>query len=134
MTIQLFKLLVDLARALLGELDHPRPADALAGQVGEQIGLGVADQSDDRGAFVAERALALQEPRRCPREHVVGGVLDQRAPDVRVDVADVDVRRAGAVRGRARPRATRRAWSMSATTSTSCPGCTFAPTRTTSSA
>src|SRR5581483_8221419 len=51
--------LVDLPRAPLGELEHPRLADAVAREVCEQIGLGVADESHDRGALVAERALPL---------------------------------------------------------------------------
>ena len=106
-TTQLLRPLVRLARELFAELRHPRLADAIAGQVGEQLRLRVAGQRDDRGVLVAEVLRPLEEPRRRPREHVVRGVLDQRPADVLVRVADVDVRRARAVRRRAPPRARR---------------------------
>ena len=86
--------LVRLPRELLAELHHPRFADAIARQVGEQLGLGVAGQRDDRGVHRAEMLRPLEEPRGCPREQVVVGVLDQRPADVLVRVADVDVGRA----------------------------------------
>ena len=91
--------LVRLARQLFAELRHPRLADAVARQVGEELRLGVAHQRDDRRVLLAEVLRPLEEPRRRPREDVVGSLLDHRAPDVLVRVADVDVRGAGAVRG-----------------------------------
>ena len=73
--------------------------DALARQVGEQVRLGVAGQRDDRGVLVADLLRPLEQPRRRPREDVVGCTLDQRAAEVLVGVEDVDVARAGPVRG-----------------------------------
>ena len=93
------QLLVDLAAVLLGELARACAPDAVAGQVGEQVGLGVTGQRDHRGVLRADPLGALEQPRRRPREHVVGGVLDQRPPHVLVGVEDVDVPRAGPVRG-----------------------------------
>ena len=90
----------DLPRGLLRKLQHARLPDALAGQVAEELRLCIAGERDDRGALLAERALAREQPRWRPREDVVPGCrLDQRAPDVRVDVAHVDVAGAGAIGG-----------------------------------
>ena len=99
------QLLVDLPAVLLGELEHPRASDTIAWQVCEQVGLGVAGQRDDRGALVTDLLRALQQPRRRPREDVVGRALDQRAADVLVAVEHVDVARTrlvGCARHRAR--------------------------------
>ena len=63
--------LVDLARVLLGEVEHASPADAVAREVGEQIRLGIAGQRDDGCALVADLLRAPEQPRRCPREHLV---------------------------------------------------------------
>jgi hypothetical protein len=93
------RLLVHLAAVLLGQRTWARAPDAVAGQVGEQIGLGVAGQCDDRGVFCADRLRTFEQPRRRPRENVVGGVLDQRPPHVLVRVEDVDVTGSCLVRG-----------------------------------
>ena len=82
----------------------------------------------------AELADALAVPGRDEVERVVVGVLDPRALHLRVEVGHVDELRAAPVgrgddlandllHGRGRP-----------TTVTICPGCTFAPTPTASSA
>ena len=90
---------VRLARQLLADLLHPCLADKLARQVGEEFRLGIARQGDDRSVHVAEVLDPLEQPRRRPREQVLGDVLDHRAPHMLIRVADIDVRRAGAVRG-----------------------------------
>ena len=46
--------LVRLARQLFAERPHPRLADAVAGQVGEELRLRVAHQRDDRRVLLAE--------------------------------------------------------------------------------
>ncbi len=86
------------------ELEHPRLADTVAGQVGQQLRLGVACQRDDRRALVTDLDGAFEEPWRCPRERVVCCELDQCPPDVLVGVVDVDVARTSFVR-RSRDRA-----------------------------
>ena len=122
------QLLVRLAHRLGDELAHPRAADALAGKVGEQIRLRLAADRDDRGVLVAERPRPGEQPRRRPGQDVVGGVLDQRPADVRVDVAQVDVAGAGAVRGARDGAGERSVLEVCAEISTSWPGWTFAPT------
>ena len=49
---------------LLGHLAHARLADALAVEVGEELGLGVAGDRAERAAGLAELAQPLDEPRR----------------------------------------------------------------------
>ncbi len=93
------ELLVDLAAVQLRDLLHARLADPRAGEVAEQVWLRVAGQRDDRRAFVTHALRSLEQPGRRPREHVVVAVLDQRPPDVRVAVGEVDVPRSGAVCG-----------------------------------
>ncbi len=69
----------------------------MAVEVGEELGLGVAGDREDRGALLSERVGALDEPRRRPAELRLRRVLDVGAPDVLVRVEDVDVAGAGAV-------------------------------------
>ena len=88
-------------------------ADALAVEVGEELGLRVAGDRAERAADLAERRQPLDEPRRRVAELVLGRVLDVRAPDVLVGVEDVDVPRAGRV-GLACDRARRAARARSA--------------------
>ena len=82
----------------LGELAHPRLADARAVEVGEELGLRVADDLDQRTALTGDIGHLLQHPRRGPVERVLVGELDPRAPDMLVRVVDVHVARAALVR------------------------------------
>ena len=93
----------------LGDLAHPRLADALAVEIGEELGLRVAGDRDQRAAGLAELAQALDEPRRREAELVVGRVRDVRAPHVLIGVEHVDITRARLVglRERSRARAAR---------------------------
>ena len=95
------QLLVDLTAVLLGELEHPRAADAVAGQVREQVRLGITRQRDDGGPFRPDLLGAVQQPRRRPGEHTVGRTFDQGTADVLVAVEHVDVARSCLV-GRSR--------------------------------
>ena len=86
-------------------LQHAGLADAVTGQIGQKVGLGVAGQRHDGGTLVADGAGALEEPRRRPRQHVVRRALDQGAAQVLVAVVDVDIpcsRRVRRARDRAR--------------------------------
>ena len=92
-----------LLPADLRDLERHRAADALAVEVGEELGLGIAGRADQRVAGHSTRQLL--QPLRRVRQRRVGPELDHRVPHVRVAVEDVDVRRAGAVRLRASARA-----------------------------
>jgi len=91
--------LVDLPAVLLQDLLRPRLPHTGTRQVAEEVGLGVARQRDDRSALVAHPASALEEPRRRPGELVLVAVLDQRPPDVRIAIGEVDVGCARAIGG-----------------------------------
>ncbi len=82
----------------LGDFLHPRLADALAVEVGEELGLRVAGDREQRTADAAELVVALDRPRRRVAELVLGGVRDVRAAHVLVGVLDVDEGRARLVR------------------------------------
>ncbi len=81
-------------------LDRPGLADTGLVEVGEQLGLRVAGDHDQRPA-VGERLGPRHDPGRRPGQGLFVDVLDERASDVLVDVPDVDEPRAGGV---ARPR------------------------------
>ena len=66
-------------------------ADAAAVEVGEELGLRVAGDREQRAAVLAEVVEPLDEPRRRLAERLVRGVLDMGAPDVLVAVENVDV-------------------------------------------
>ena len=88
-----------LSRRLASATSRMRArADAAAVEVGEELGLRVAGDREQRAALLAEVVQALDEPRRREAELVLGGVLDVRAADVLVGVEDVDEARAGRVR------------------------------------
>ena len=78
----------DLARLL--DRGQPVAAGADRIEVLEQAGGDGPGQRDARGVVLAEREDALAEPRRHVVERVLGGVLDPRALDPRVEPADVD--------------------------------------------
>ena len=82
----------------LCDLAHARLADALAVEVGEELGLGVAADRAEGAAHGAELVEALDEPGRRIAEAVRVGALDVGAPDVLVGVEDVDVAGAGGIR------------------------------------
>ena len=69
-------------------------AHAAAVEVGEELGLRVAGDREQRAALGAELVEPLHEPRRREAERVVGRVLDVRPADVLVGVEDVDEARA----------------------------------------
>ena len=78
-------------------LDRARLADTARIEVREQGRLGVAGDHDQRVAV--ERRRARQRPRLGVGQVVFGGVLDERAAHVHVDVRDVDEPRTRSVAG-----------------------------------
>ena len=69
---------------------HARLPDPLAVEVGEELGLRVARDGEQRTADAAELVVPLDEPRRRIAELVDGGVRDVRAAHMLVAVLDVD--------------------------------------------
>ena len=80
----------------LGRLELHRAADALAVEVGEQLGLGVSRRPEPGVTRVRPRQRL--HPLGRVRERFVGAELDHRPPHVLVFIDDVDVRRAGPIR------------------------------------
>jgi hypothetical protein len=76
----------------LGQLAHAGLADASAVEVGEELGLGVADDLDQGAVLLRQVVDPGERPRRRPAEAVVRCELDARAAHVLVRVVDVDVR------------------------------------------
>jgi hypothetical protein len=79
----------------LRELELDRPADALAVEVREELGLGPAGRPDGRIARLRQHQLL--RPLGRVRERGVGPQSDHRVPVVVVAVEDVDVLGAGLV-------------------------------------
>jgi len=79
-------------------LGRARLADARLVEVGEQLGLGVTADHDQRAAG-RDRLGAGEEPRRRCRQLLLGRRLDEGAAKVVVGVPDVDEPGAGAVAG-----------------------------------
>ena len=67
---------LEVARA---ERHHPRLGDALLVEVGEEVGLGVADEHQDRALALGQVVEPRDEPRRRPLERLLRAVLDLRA-------------------------------------------------------
>ena len=63
-TIDQLQSAVGEPQARLGDLAHARAADAAAVEVGEELGLGVAGDREQRAALGAEVVEPLHEPRR----------------------------------------------------------------------
>ena len=81
----------------LGQLAHPRLADAGAVEVCEELWLRIAGDRAERAARLAERRQPLHEPRRREAELCVGGMLDVSSPYMLVRVENIDIRRSDRV-------------------------------------
>src|SRR5262249_27725821 len=66
-------------------------------EIGEELGLGVAADREERASVCPEIVEPLHEPGRRPAEHLLGGVLDVGSAGARVGGVDVDVRGSGRV-------------------------------------
>ena len=84
----------ELTRA---EVLHPRFRDPLLVELGQEVGLGVADQEQDGALPLGEIVEPREQPRRSRLELLLGPVLDHGAADVRVGDVEVDPSRPDAV-------------------------------------